>query len=78
MPKRGAYFQKVHNMKQSKFIYWRVLQSNHGYGWDDVMYFNLADSTLKERKQAMKEYRTNQPKTQHRFIDRRELKQNGI
>ncbi len=68
----------VYNMKQSKYIYWRVLQSNHGYGWDDVMYFNLSDSTLKERKQALKEYRTNQPNAQHRFIDRRELKQNGI
>lgn len=65
-------------MKQSKFIYWRVLQSNHGYGWDDVEHFNLSDSTLRERKQAIAEYRTNQPKAQHRFIDRRELKQNGI
>lgn len=59
--------------KMNKYTYYRVLQSNHGYGWDDVMHFDLADSTVKERKQAMKEYRDNQPNASHRFIDRREL-----
>lgn len=57
----------------NKYTYYKVLQSNHGYGWDDVMHFNLADSTIKERKQAIKEYRDNQPNAAHRFIYRREL-----
>ncbi len=57
----------------NKYTYYRVLQSNCGYGWDDVMHFNLADSTVKERKKAMKEYRENQPNIAHRFINRREL-----
>lgn len=60
-------------MKVNKYKYCRVLQSNHGYGWDDVMHFDLANSTVSERKQAMKEYRENQSNAQHRFISRREL-----
>jgi len=57
----------------NKYKYYRVLQSNHGYGWDDVIHFDLANSTVKERKQAMKEYCKNQPNAAHRFISRREL-----
>lgn len=57
----------------NKYKYYRVLQSNFGYGWDDVMHFDLANSTVKERKQALKEYRLNQTNAQHRFIERREL-----
>lgn len=60
-------------MKKTKYTYWRILQSNHGYGWDDVEYFDLSESTPQERKKAMREYREAQPKAQHRFIDRREL-----
>ena len=60
-------------MKKTKYTYWRILQSNHGYGWDDVEHFDLAHSTIQERKKAMREYRTEQPQAQHRFIDRREL-----
>ncbi len=57
----------------NKYTYYKVLQSNCGYGWDDIEFFNLADSTIKERKQAIKEYRDNQPNASHRFISRREL-----
>lgn len=57
----------------NKYTYYKVLQSNYGYGWDDVMFFDLADSTVQERKQALKEYRLNQSNAQHRFISRREL-----
>lgn len=57
----------------NKYTYYKVLQSNFGYGWDDVEFFNLADSTMKEHKQAMKEYRDNQPNAQHRLISRRVL-----
>ena len=60
-------------MKQPKYTYFKVLQSNHGYGWDDVEFFDLKDSDIKERKQALKEYRENQPNASHRFIERREL-----
>lgn len=60
-------------MKQSKYTYFKVLQSNHGHGWDDVEFFDLKDSTIKARKQALKEYRDNQPNATHRFIERREL-----
>lgn len=60
-------------MKKTKYTYWRILQSNHGYGWDDVEHFDLSESTIQERKKAMREYRAEQPQAQHRFIDRREL-----
>lgn len=59
-------------MKQVKYTYWKVLQSNYGHGWDDVEFFDK-DSTIQERKQALKEYRENQPEALHRFIGRREL-----
>ena len=38
-------------MKQRKYTYWRVLQQNGGYGWDDVEHFDLHDSTVQQRKQ---------------------------
>ncbi len=60
-------------MKQRKYTYWRVLQQNVGYGWDDVEHFDLHDSTIPERKQALKEYRENMPNFSYRFINRREL-----
>lgn len=60
-------------MKQRKYTYLRVLQQNGGYGWDDVEHFDLHDSTVQERKKALKEYRDNMPNYAYRFIDRREL-----
>jgi len=28
-------------MKKLKYTYWRILQQNGGYGWDDVEHFWL-------------------------------------
>lgn len=60
-------------MKQRKYTYWRVLQQNNGYGWDDIEHFDLHDSTTRERKQTALEYRQNMPNCSYRCVDRREL-----
>lgn len=60
-------------MKQRKYTYWRVLQQNSGYGWDDIEHFDLRNSTLTERKQTALEYIQNMPNCSYRWIDRREL-----
>ena len=61
-------------MKQRKYTYWRVLQQNGGYGWDDIEHFDLHDSTVQQRKQALKEYRENMSNYSYRWANRRELK----
>lgn len=61
-------------MKQRKYTYWRVLQQNGGYGWDDVEHFDLHDSTVQQRKQALKEYKDNMSNYSYRWVDRKELK----
>ena len=60
-------------MKKRKYTYWRVLQQNAGYGWDDIEYFDLHDSTLTERKLASLEYIKNMPNYSYRWVSRREL-----
>lgn len=60
-------------MKKCKYIYWRILQQNSGYGWDDIEHFDLHESTLKERKQTALEYIQNMPNCSYRWVDRREL-----
>ena len=60
-------------MKKRKYTYWRVLQQNGGYGWDDIEHFDLHDSTVKERKLAALEYVKNMPNCSYRWVDRREL-----
>lgn len=60
-------------MKQRKYTHWRILQQNGGYGWDDIEHFDMHNSTVSERKQALKEYRENMPNYGYRFINRREL-----
>lgn len=60
-------------MKQRKYTYWRVLQQNGGYGWDDIEHFDLRGSTLTERKLAALEYIKNMPNCSYRLVSRREL-----
>jgi hypothetical protein len=46
-----------------------IVQGNYncGYGWEDV----TAESTRKEAKERLKEYRENEPQYPHRLIKRR-------
>lgn len=54
----------------NKYSYVKILQSNFGYGWDDVQEFSK-DEGIRERKALLRTYRENQPKALHRIIDRR-------
>lgn len=54
----------------NKYSYVKILQSNFGYGWDDVLEFSK-DEGIKERKAMLKAYRENQKNAMHRIIDRR-------
>lgn len=60
-------------MKFNKWIIEKVIQSNHGHGWDDVEYFSNSISEMKACKQALRDYRLNQPSASHRIIERRVL-----
>ena len=56
----------------NKYSYVKILQSNHGYGWYDVLEFSK-DENIKDRKQMLKTYRENDHKAFHRIIERRIL-----
>lgn len=56
----------------NKYTYYKVLQSNSGYGWDDEVFYNKRDKTqLKELREDIKAYRAEN--IQIRVIERREL-----
>ena len=61
-------------MKQNKYIYYRVIQGNYGYGWDDLCQYDKADpEQRKECKDDYNAYRENERGYAHRIISRREL-----
>ena len=56
----------------NKYTYYKVLQSNSGYGWDDEVFYDKSDKEqLKELKEDIKTYRAEN--IQIRVIERREL-----
>ena len=67
------------NMK--KYNYYKVIQSNHGNGWDDESFYEckangaMALDTLKSLKHDVKEYRLAYHGAPVRVIFRRELAQ---
>lgn len=68
-------------MKATKYEYSRILQVNHGYGWDDsITYpainsrFETTKETRQEIKTDLKAYRENCPRALYRVINRKTLK----
>ena len=56
----------------NKYTYYKVLQSNSGYGWDDEVFYDKSDKgQLKELREDIKAYRAEN--IQIRVIERREL-----
>ena len=56
----------------NKYTYYKVLQSNSGYGWDDEVFYDKSHKEqLKELKEDIKAYRAEN--IQIRVIERREL-----
>ena len=59
-------------MKTTKYTYYKVLQSNSGYGWDDEVFYNKSNKEqMKEPREDIKAYRAENIRT--RVIERREL-----
>ena len=58
--------------RANKYTYYKVLQSNSGYGWDDEVLYDKSDKEqLKELREDIKAYRAEN--IQIRVIERREL-----
>ena len=57
-------------VKQNKYSYFKVIQGNYGYGWEDVSEYDKKDVSL--ARQDLKEYRLSNTGA-HRLIDRRVL-----
>lgn len=58
--------------RANKYTYYKVLQSNSGYGWDDEVLYNKSDKEqLKELREDIKAYRAENIRI--RVIERREL-----
>ena len=56
----------------NKYTYYKVLQSNSGYGWDDEVFYNKSNKEqMKELREDIKAYRAEN--IQIRVIERREL-----
>ena len=56
----------------NKYTYYKVLQSNSGFGWDDEVFYNKSDKEqMKELKEDRKAYKAEGIRT--RVIERREL-----
>ena len=58
--------------RANKYTYYKVLQSNSGYGWDDEVSYDKSDKEqMKELREDIKAYRAEN--IQIRVIERREL-----
>lgn len=63
---------KARDMKTTKYTYYKVLQSNSGYGWDDEVFYDKSNKEqMKELREDIKAYRAENIRT--RVIERREL-----
>ena len=56
----------------NKYTYYKVLQSNSGYGWDDEVFYDKSNKEqMKELREDIKAYRAEN--IQIRVIERRKL-----
>ena len=69
-------------MRKNKYTYYKVIQQNWGYGWDDVDFYESDSSGfIKDRetrelfKTNLKAYRENEP-VPTRVVKKRELNLN--
>ena len=59
-------------MKTIKYTYYKVLQSNSGYGWDDEVFYDKSNKEqVNELREDIKAYRAENIRT--RVIERRKL-----
>ena len=73
--------KKTTNTRRNKYHYYKVLQGNYGYGWDDLIYLETNSTGValdeKEKKDFWvnkKLYRENERGVRFRVIFRKENK----
>lgn len=66
-------------VRKNKYSYYKVLQGNYGYGWEDLVFYQCNSTgwiedkdTRMELKSDKKAYRENEPGTPLRVIFRKE------
>lgn len=75
--KRQAELDGINEARVGKTKEVKVLQGNYGYGWDDLIEYDIADfngdllAMNREIKQDLKDYRENETDAPHRVITRR-------
>lgn len=57
----------------NKYIYYWIIWSNYGYGWEPESWYDKSDSTYGQVKRDLKEYRFACPKASYQIKERREL-----
>lgn len=67
-------------MKQTKYIYYKIIQTNHGYGWDDEDWYEVDSQWRFANVIELEKFRVNKRAYQKnvqgqvRVISRRELR----
>ena len=63
---------------KNKYSYYKVIQGNYGYGWDDLVSYKTnsqglfaSDKEFADMKQTYKKYRENERNARHRIIFRK-------
>lgn len=75
--KWSKYSSKLSEARLGKTKEVKVLQGNYGYGWEDLIEYDIADfngdllAMNREIKQDLKDYRENETDAPHRVITRR-------
>lgn len=75
--KRQAELDGINEARVGKTKEVKVLQGNYGYGWDDLIEYDIADfngdllAMNREIKQDLKDYREHETDAPHRVITRR-------
>lgn len=78
--KRQAELDGINEARVGKTKEVKVLQGNYGYGWDDLIEYDIADfngdllAMNREIKQDLKDYREHETNASHRVITRRVLR----
>lgn len=68
----------IKSVRETKYRYYKVLQGNYGYGWDDLVSYDISDpQQMKELRDDYKSYQENEH-IPLRIITRKELKNPNI
>lgn len=73
-----ATTKKTTKPKKNKYSYFKVIQGNYGYGWEDLVSYRtnsqglfLTEKSRKEFKKDLKDYKENEKNARFRVILRK-------